>query len=176
MPPPAAAPPTRVQLSLYVPPPVAALLEAVRRRVDPVQARLIPAHVTLCREDELAGLAREALAARCAAPGSAPLTLSFGRPEAFHGHGILLPCTAGEPAYHVLRERLLGGGAIRRAEPHLTLAHPRNPVVQGDTLAIAQTLPEELHVTFGVARLIAQEPGMPWRVLAEFPLGTADSA
>ena len=164
-------PPTRVQLSLFVPPPAAAVLEAVRRQVDPVQARLIPAHVTLCREDELDGLAPEVLAARCAAPGVSPLELVFGRPEAFHGHGILLPCTAGEPAYRALRERLLGGSAIRRAEPHLTLAHPRNPRVPGDTLAIAQALPDGLSITFGVARLIAQDPGAPWRVLAEYPLG-----
>ncbi|MBK9690824.1 MAG: 2'-5' RNA ligase family protein [Gemmatimonadetes bacterium] len=171
MPPAAQATPTRVQLSLYVPPAAATILEAVRRRVDPVQARLIPAHVTLCREDELAGLAREVLAARCAEPGRAPLTLLFGRPETFHGHGIQLPCIAGEPAYHALRQRLLGGGAIRHAEPHLTLAHPRNPKVPGDTLAIAQSLPEGLSLTFDVARLIEQEPGAPWRVLAAFPLG-----
>ena len=154
-----------------MPPPAAAVLEAVRRQVDPVQARLIPAHVTLCREDELDGLAPEVLAARSAAPGISPLELVFGRPEAFHGHGILLPYTAGEPAYHALRSRLLGGGAIRRAEPHLTLAHPRNPRVPGDTLALANALPEALRITFDVARLIEQEPGAPWRVLAAFPLG-----
>lgn len=176
MPPAADPPPTRLQLSLYVPPPVAALLEAVRVRVDPVQARLIPAHVTLCREDELGGLTPEALAARCAARDIAPLTLGFGRPEGFQGHGILLRCTTGEPAYHALRQRLLGGGAIRRAKPHLTLAHPRNPQVPGDTLAIAATLPEGLRITFDVARLIEQAPGAPWRVLAEFPLGTVGSA
>lgn len=42
----------REQLSLYVPPPIAAILEGVRRVVDPVQAALIRAHVTLCRESE----------------------------------------------------------------------------------------------------------------------------
>lgn len=165
------APPTRRQLGLYVPPGAAGILEAVRRQVDPVQARLIPAHVTLCREEELDGLAPEVLAARCAAPGVSPLELVFGRPEAFHGHGILLPCIAGESAYHALRSRLLGGGAIRRAEPHLTLAHPRNPRVPGDTLALANALPEALRITFDVARLIEQEPGAPWRVLAALPLG-----
>ena len=45
---------SRIQLTLFVPPPNAELIESVRRLVDPIQHQLIPAHVTLCREDEFA--------------------------------------------------------------------------------------------------------------------------
>jgi|GEM_PF-3988953 len=43
----------RRHLILFVPAGITASIEALRRFVDPVQHSLIPAHVTLCREDEL---------------------------------------------------------------------------------------------------------------------------
>jgi hypothetical protein len=52
----------RRQLSLYVPEPIATRLEAVRRVLDPVQHALIPAHVTLCRDDELEALSPHQIA------------------------------------------------------------------------------------------------------------------
>jgi hypothetical protein len=66
----------RRQLSLYVPRAEGALLEAVRRVLDPVQAGLIPAHVTLCREDELGHVAAMEIEARL----RMAVTLGFGRP------------------------------------------------------------------------------------------------
>ncbi|MEQ1633746.1 MAG: hypothetical protein ABL997_15305 [Planctomycetota bacterium] len=54
----------RTQLSLFVPPPHDVLVESVRAVVDPVQHALIPAHVTLCREDELVLVPPEVLRAR----------------------------------------------------------------------------------------------------------------
>ena len=45
---------SRRQVTLFVPDPTRSMLEAIRKRLDPVQYRLIRAHVTLCREDELA--------------------------------------------------------------------------------------------------------------------------
>ena len=41
----------RLQLTLFVPDDVAAVLEPIRQRLDPVQQGLIGSHVTLCRED-----------------------------------------------------------------------------------------------------------------------------
>src|SRR5688572_16534176 len=83
----------RTQLSLYVPAALAAELAAVRRAVDPVQSRLIPPHVTLCREEDLVGLSPDTVGARLAGVGR--LTLALGPAERFGGHGILLPCVAG---------------------------------------------------------------------------------
>jgi hypothetical protein len=48
----------RKQLSMYDPSGAAQDIEAVRKVVDPIQNSLIPAHITLCREDELCDLAK----------------------------------------------------------------------------------------------------------------------
>ncbi|MEO8161903.1 MAG: 2'-5' RNA ligase family protein [Arenimonas sp.] len=160
---------TRRQLSLYLSEREAAPLELVRRRLDPVQAGLIPAHVTLCREDELATVMLGTAAQRLRdAPA---LSLCFGKAERFDGHGIRLPCIAGEPEFRALRVRLLGDVPMRRQLPHITLAHPRNPQAAGNRLSMTDCLPQSIPLRFASIRLIAQVDGGPWRVLEEFGLG-----
>lgn len=154
----------RRQLSLYLPDDAAAPIEAVRRVLDPAQHALIPAHVTLCRDDEVAGVAEATLRTL------PPLTLVFGRAVAFNGHGILLPCIAAEEAFARLRERLLGNA--RRLTPHITLAHPRNPRAPGNTLDHAMTLPPQISVSLAEVSLIEQAPGEPWRVIDRYALGS----
>src|SRR3712207_4726391 len=109
-------PETRRQLSMYVPPDAAGEIEAVRRVVDPVQSSLIPAHVTLCREDELGDLA--SVRARLRAAPFGPLTLRFGKPVEFSGHGLLLECVGGEGRFRALREYLLAPARVREQKPH----------------------------------------------------------
>jgi hypothetical protein len=164
-------PTIRRQLSLYVPAPEATALESVRRVLDPVQSDLIPAHVTLCREDELALVEPGVLKTRLLELPVRPLTLHFGRAEAFHEHGILLPCIAGEEDFRLLREHVLGSRTIRRQTPHITLAHPRNPKAVGNCLANASVLPEVVAVTFMSIRLVEQADATTWRELEcfEFP-------
>jgi predicted acetyltransferase len=163
-------PEPRRQLSLYVPSDAAAAIEAVRRVVDPIQSGLIPAHVTLCREEELGRLSESELLERLTDPGLKPVTLRFGRPEGFSGHGILLPCIGGVGEFRSLRERLLGSTEIREQQPHITLAHPRNAKASGNSLTGAAGLPESLSITFSTVRLIEQEGGQPWKVLGTFEL------
>ncbi len=160
---------TRTQLTLFVPAPHAEVIEAVRRVLDPVQASLIAAHVTLCREDELAGLPASALRERLA--GAGRLTLGFGAPVAFDGHGILLPCVRGEREFRALRVKALGRDDARDQRPHLTLAHPRNPRAPGNSLAHASVPSDARVLTFEVACLIRQDDAAPWRVLESFALG-----
>ena len=155
--------PARRQLSLYVPEPQRIAIDAVRGMLDPVQHRLIPAHVTLCREDEIADIDADALAERLA--GAAPITLRFGAPERFAGHGVLMPCVDGEPEFHALRQRVLGRRDVRRASPHLTLAHPRNPVAAGNDLANAAALREGITLRFDRVNRIEQSDGDAWRIL-----------
>jgi len=161
---------TRIQLTLFVPGPEAGPLENLRLLLDPVQHSLIPAHVTLCREDELELLDPDSIAARVAASPVKAFTLRFGKPEGFFEHGILLPCVAGEPDFRALREHLLGSVDIRRASPHMTLAHPRNPKAPGNALANAMVLPELFAITFTGVSLIEQTGATPWRVRGTFPL------
>lgn len=162
----------RRQLSLFVTPDQAIDVDAARQVLDPVQAALIPAHVTLCREDELAALPEAVWQARLAAPGIAPVALGFGPVQAFMGHGLLLPCVAGDDAFQALRRQVLGGQGLRQQQPHLTLAHPRNPQAPGNDLARAQALlPAGLRVRLATAVWIEQIGQAPWQVLASFPLG-----
>jgi hypothetical protein len=158
----------RRQLSLYVPVDSAAGIEAVRALVDPLQHSLIPAHVTLCREDELGDM--DAIRERLAGAGMHALRLAFGAPLRFSTHGVLLPCIAGIEQFRELRQALLQSRAIRELSPHITLAHPRNPPCAGDGLALAGALPGELAITFPVMRLIEQTGNAAWRELERVEL------
>ncbi len=158
----------RRQLSLYVQGVLSQAIEDVRAMVDPVQHRLIPAHVTLCREDELLGLT--GLEGRLASLPLAPITLTFGRPLVFSGHGLLLPCIQGEPEFRALREYILGSKSIKDHKPHMTLAHPRNPRSAGNSLATALRLSGTIELVFSAIHLIEQETAQPWRVLGTYPL------
>jgi hypothetical protein len=115
----------RKQLTLYVPADAAKEIEAVWKIVDPIQSNLIPAHITLCREDELHELST--IKARLAHIPLKPITLRFGKQEIFSGHGLLLNCIDGEGEFRLLWEYLLASKSIKNQRPHITLAHPRNP-------------------------------------------------
>jgi hypothetical protein len=158
----------RKQLSMYVPRDAARDIEAVRRVVDPIQFSLIPAHVTLCREDELGDLA--SVRARLRSAPFGPLTLRFGRPSAVSGHGLLLECVEGEGRFRALREYLLAPSLVRERKPHITLAHPRNPRSAGNSPGNTSALPDVIEVTFPNVHLIGQERGGPWRLLESYEL------
>jgi 2'-5' RNA ligase len=160
----------RTQLSLYVPASAATGIEAVRRLLDPVQSRLIPAHVTLCREDELARVSRADLQSRLADFQRKPITLLFGRPEVFDGHGVLLPCIGGEEGFRSLREHVLGSKEIRRQAPHITLAHPRNPRSPNNIPSNTAQLPAIIEITFFTVSLIEQAGGEPWTLIQAFEM------
>jgi hypothetical protein len=177
----------RRQLSVFAPEPMRTALDALRATLDPVQHRLIPAHVTLCREDELEVLTPDANADAVAAavalrltepPASRALTLVFGTAESFDEHGILLPCVDGESAFHALRAEILtpaiAPDALRRPAAHLTLAHPRNPRAPGNSLAVAQRTVSPLRLTFGEVHLIERVGSAPWTVQATFALTRAE--
>lgn len=164
--------PIRVQLSLFVPQDVGADIEAIRRVVDPVQSRLIPAHVTLCREDELAGLGLPDVQARLGQVRHGPIRLQFGPPERFGEHGILLPCAGGTAAFQAVRAAILAGRTARPHTPHLTLAHPRNPKAPGNDLRAAATLRAGLRIAFTAVHLIEQADDAPWVVRGTVPLAT----
>jgi 2'-5' RNA ligase len=165
---------TRIQLALYVPHSVSAQLETVRGLLDPVQAGLSPAHVTLCREGEIAAIEPAVFRARLASIKARSITLHFGQPEPFHGHGILLPCVAGEEEFQALRQWILGSDRVSTQTPHITLAHPRNPKSPNNNLSNAGRLPNELAFTFTSICRIQQEGSAPWWVLERYPLASVE--
>ena len=158
----------RRQLTLFVPDAWAASLERVRSVLDPVQHGLIAAHVTLCREDELAGVDASSLDERL--PGAGALTLGFGPAQRFAGHGVLRPCIAGTGAFEALRQRALGRADLRTAQAHLTLAHPRNPRAPGNVDARLAESAAPLQLRFDEVAWIEQDGDAPWAVLRRWAL------
>ena len=154
-----------MQLSLFVSGPFQQELERIRVLVDPVQSALIPAHVTLCREEEVELLSSAATPSKLEAESH--LALRFGAPKRCGSHGIILPCIDGEERYSQLRQRLLGPYA-KRSEPHITMAHPRNPRASGNKLE-AVTLALPATVVFDRAVLIKQGAmNEAWQIIEEF--------
>ncbi len=160
----------RIQLSMYASSGVSEQLEDLRLLLDPVQCRLIPAHVTLCREEELTPTVLHDVRSRLSHANMTQLTLVFGPAQAFGGHGILLPCIGGEAQFQALREHVLGHPPQQHLAPHLTLAHPRNPKAPGNNIAHTALLPREIRIHFNDVRLIEQRESAPWRVLETFTL------
>ena len=160
----------RFQLSMYASSGVSAQLEDLRLLLDPIQSSLIPAHVTLCREEELTTPVLHELRSRLEHARMEQLTLVFGRAEPFGEHGILLPCIHGESQFQALREHVLGRRPLQHQTPHLTLAHPRNPKAPGNDIAHTALLPSEIRIHFNNVRLIEQLDKGPWRVMEMFTL------
>jgi hypothetical protein len=162
----------RRQLSLFLSAEDATPIEQLRAVLDPIQFHLIPAHITLCREDELEAL--EPVIARLQGSSCRSLQFKFARPIGFAGHGILMPCIDGLAEFQQFREYLLGSCQIKTPQPHLTLAHPRNPKAAGNDLhyALQQTRyqPMPYPVTITRISLIEQVAMTPWRVLANYAL------
>lgn len=158
----------RRQLSLFLPQPARGIVDRVRARVDPVQHRLIPAHVTLCREDEVGPGAIVEQLIRSLVGRS--VVLRFSAPERFQGHGILLGAVGDAEAFHDLRRRILGAtggrvGDLPRPHPHITLAHPRNARAPGNSLKHTASLAGGVSVRFDELCLIEQRDAEPWQVL-----------
>ncbi|HJO38069.1 MAG: 2'-5' RNA ligase family protein [Vicinamibacterales bacterium] len=160
----------RRQVSLYLPEPARATIDAVRQRVDPIQYGLIPAHITLCRDDDVTDWA--VVERRLAELGRVAVTLEFGPTRAFDGGGLLLPVITATMEFDDLRARLLAGAGQlpRPLAPHITLRHPRNvarlttPIDHDDA---GFSYPAPIHFT--QASLIEQADGDPWRVIAVYP-------
>lgn len=152
-------PPLRVQASLYLQ--QVPSLEDLRRRFNPRQAELIPAHVTLCREDEVDDW-RE-LKARALGLDPLQLKLTFGRPVR-EQNLVYLPVVEGLDAFRMLRETLLGASP-RDHDPHITLIHPRNGNCTDDVFDEIMRLSRPFSHTFEVIRVIEQRNGGVWRTV-----------
>jgi hypothetical protein len=154
----------RRQVTLFVPREAADAIESIRSVVDPIQKRLIPAHVTVCRDGETASLAEGHLC-RCARANPS-VSLQFTELEQLGGHGILLSCSHEQKGFDRLRSTLLGPTAVSK-RAHITLAHPRNPRAPGNVFSnVRAELP--IQITFTEISLIEQCDDSPWTVLQTF--------
>lgn len=142
-------------------------IEELRVRFNPVQAQLIPAHVTLCREDEVEDWSQ--LEERIKNLLPILVTIGFGSPVR-DGNLVLLPAISGIEQFDQLRYRLLADG-IKKPRiqlPHITIIHPRNGIC---TDAVYEEILRRLYPfewDFRKICLIKQNDGGPWATYAEF--------
>lgn len=155
---------------MFVPPPIARRIDALRRQFNPVQANLIAPHVTLCRDDEVlpwGGIQShvQKLAGEC-------VQLDFGAPHK-EGSGVYLPAVKGVEAFHQLRRLVLKDSECRLQTPHITLVHPRNGTCSdADFEVISRECKDlDLSITFSEVALIQQSGDQPWNTVLSVPLG-----
>lgn len=162
---------TRRQLTLFIENHVE-LIEEIRKEFNPVQQELIPAHVTLCREDEIVAIDKVLVNIK-SVKLKKELTISFDKVQRFEkGKGVLLPGSSDNTQFHELRNYILKGiiGTPRQHHPHLTLMHPRNSTCTDEKFdrIIQYELPNKL--SFRKISLIEQKDGGRWMILREFKI------
>jgi hypothetical protein len=158
--------PVRRQLTLWLPETQRLVVESIRLRIDPSQHALIPAHVTLCRDDELPDLGD--LRKRLDGLGRFSLTLKFGGPEVLPDGCVLLRPKSGVEEFQALRKAILGPSSPSYG-PHLTLLHPRNAQGASYELAAITRELQGLSISFRTIALIEQHGSSPWQVQREYP-------
>lgn len=148
------------------------IIEKIRKQFNPTQHKIISAHVTLCREDEISSLDKvlknlETLKA------ASPLKIKFDPIERFeHGKGVWLPASKENGNFYRLRTEILKGLVEnpRQRRAHVTLMHPRNSVCTDkifDELKMYE-LPSEL--IFDEISLIEQKNGGQWTTIEKFKI------
>ena len=109
-------------------------IEKIRAGYNPEQFKLIPAHITLCREDELEPI--EKIIERIKSIQlEKPIRIELNGVERFaEGKGVLITATKGINDFRELRKTILETTELLREQfPHVTLMHPRN-ATYSDTL------------------------------------------
>ena len=160
----------RRQLTLFLPESAAALVEQIRQQYDPHQHALIKAHLTLCREDEIADW--DKVFETISNSKEPAIKLLFGPPTRFEqGRGLWLEALDPTP-FNGLRKTVLQQVITepRQQVPHITLMHPRE---SNCTDAIYQEICKHSFPTsirFDQISLVEQMGGGKWEILQNFPL------
>lgn len=161
----------RKQLTLFVNTTVAIPIEAIRSEFNPVQYNLIPAHVTLCREDEIEPI-QETIKRIQAISLEKPIQIKFKKVARFsNGKGVFMPCAEAYSAFTSLRKTVLGQDMLQKEQlPHITLMHPRNSTCTDEIFTQIKTKKLPTTLAFSKISLIEQKNGGVWKVLDEFEL------
>lgn len=164
----------RRQLTLFVKPEDAIQIEKVRQTFNPHQFNLIPAHVTLCREDEIADI--DTVINNLNTLNFPPIEIEFETVKMFDNeNGVLLTGVNNSFEFQELRKRILMGiyESPGKHEPHITLMHPRNSNCTPEIFEQIKMIhfPEKLK--FNKISLIEQVDGRKWEILQEFELNNS---
>ena len=160
----------RKQLTLFIHEPTGNI-EKIRAEYNPIQYHLIPAHVTLCRENEIEPLEQTAERIK-SIKIEKPIRIEFQKVERFaNGKGVFMATLGDNKEFKELRKMVLGQTELKKEQvPHLTLMHPRNSTCTDEIFEQIKNydLPTELE--FGKISLIEQVNSGKWKVLQEFEL------
>lgn len=136
-----------------------------------MQYSLIPAHVTLCREDEIEPIAETIKRIR-AISLEKPIQIQFDNVARFSsGKGVFMPCAKNYEAFTSLRKAVLGRAILQKEQlPHITLMHPRNATRTDEIFDQIKTKKLPHVLAFHTISLIEQKNGGIWKILDEFNL------
>lgn len=161
----------RIQLTLFIDEKQSAAIERIRQKFNPLQYRLIRAHVTLCREDEIESF--DNVLYNLTSQVLPKISICFGKVTRFsEGNGVLLPVNDNLHSFRTLRSQVLHGiiEAPRNHEPHITLMHPRNSICTDEIFQQIIKINLPTIITFGKVSLIEQVEQEPWKIIQEFDL------
>ncbi|RAV97620.1 2'-5' RNA ligase family protein [Pseudochryseolinea flava] len=167
---------TRRQLTLFVSDDSGAI-EKIRQQFNPIQHKLISAHVTLCREDEIVQIDRVIKNTELI-KSAGPLKITFNKVERFEGgKGVWLPSSTENKQFHELRREILKGlnDTPRHHQPHLTLMHPRNSSCTDKIFDQIRAFELPTEILFEKISLVEQHDGGPWMTINEYRIAPIES-
>ena len=166
----------RRQLTLFINQPDGNI-ERIRSKYNHVQFNLIPAHVTLCREDEIEPI-EKTIERLESISMNAPIHIDFGKVERFSsGKGAFIPPVGENKEFTQLRQLVLGQtDLIKKQIPHITLMHPRNSTCDSEIFRHIQKYELPAKLEFRKISLIEQINGGKWNVLQEFDITNSNVA
>lgn len=161
----------RRQLTLFLSESSSSEIEKCREKYNLEQFKLINAHITLCREDEIEQLERinDNLNKLC----FNSFDLEIGKPIRFSDYkGVLIPIIGNEVIFQNLRAEVLNGiiEFPRNQKPHITIMHPRNSSCTDEIFETINNLKLPNKLKFNKISLIEQTFGESWAVLQEYKL------
>lgn len=148
------------------------LIEKIRLEFNPIQYGLIGAHVTLCRENEIADL-NAVIKNLKSIHLQQPLKIDFNLMERFdQGKGLFIPAKQDNKAFHLLRALVLKDlpGMYKATMPHITLMHPRNSTCTTQIFNKIKNIELPKTLYFDKISLIEQVNGEKWTTIDEFSI------
>jgi 2'-5' RNA ligase len=163
--------------ALVIEPPadLAAILDPIRMRLDPVTAERIGAHVTVTPPFSRAPMPPDEARVSSVVGSTAPLDLHLGQPQRFEGSSVIyLPVVDPTPVLK-LREALFGTGLFRTDLPHTSGFVPHLTLSEFGTspdAALNTALPDSVTRVFRVGEVAWVTPNeeFTFTVRRRFPL------
>jgi 2'-5' RNA ligase len=145
-------------------------IDLLRHQFNPDQARLIPSHVTLVREDEVEDWSEFSSRVHSVMP--LELIIDFGAPIR-KGNLVYIPAVGSTLPFDRLRKSLLESDSRgtkkpepRQHDPHITLIHPRNGICSDHVFEQILQSVFPFSAVFREISLIEQIDGGPWNRFA----------